>query len=149
MSATPRELAQRTLDGTLPYEESWRENATNVLILLAENERLRGERFDTSDVKMRDLGLLAVKGLTIMRDADDDEDSWELPDLPTINRALSAVGALVQHAEDRQRYKRALTRIGNEWTNENATPGEIRQFAQAVLAGSSARVPFGREADVA
>lgn len=29
----PRDLAEQTLDGTLPYEESWHENATNVVAL--------------------------------------------------------------------------------------------------------------------
>lgn len=142
----PRDLAEQTLDGTLPYEETWRENAVNLLVALNEVERLRGERFDTSDVKTRDLGRIAVDGLTIMRDADDDEDSWELPDLRTIHRAIAAVSALVQHAEDRRRFKRALTRIGKEWTDDNTTPDEIRRFARAVLAGSSARLPLAREA---
>jgi hypothetical protein len=146
-----RDLAEQTLDGTLPYEETWHENAANVLALLNELERLHGERFDTPDVKTRDLGRIVVEGLTVMRDEDDDEDSWELPDLRTINRAISAVSALVQHAEDRQRFKRALMRIGKEWTDENATPDGIRAYARSVLAGGSARVPLAetKEADVA
>lgn len=146
---TPRDLAEQTLGGTLPYEETWHENAANVLALINEIERTRGERFDTSDVKTRDLGRLAVEGLTVMRD--DDEDSWELPDLPTINRAIQAVSALVRHAEDRQRFKRALTRIGKEWTSANASPDAIRKYARSVIAGGSARVPLAetKETDVA
>lgn len=31
---SPRDLAEQTLDGTLPYEESWRENAQNAIIAL-------------------------------------------------------------------------------------------------------------------
>lgn len=144
-TALPRDLAEQTLAGTLPYEETWRENAINVLALLNELERLRGERFDTSDVKTRDLGRIAVEGLTVMRDEDDDDDSWELPDLRTINRAIQAVTALVKRAEDRQRFKRALTRIGKEWTDGNATPDAVRAFAREVLAGGSARVPLAAE----
>lgn len=38
-SYTPRDLAEQTLDHTLPYEETWLENAKNVLALsvLVEN----------------------------------------------------------------------------------------------------------------
>jgi hypothetical protein len=38
---TPRDLAEQTLDASLPYEETWHENATNVLALVAENQQLR------------------------------------------------------------------------------------------------------------
>lgn len=135
-----RSLAAQTLAGTVPFEETWRENAVNVVALLNEIERLRGERFDTSDVKTRDLGRLAVEGLTVMSA---DDDGWELPDLETINRAIAAVSALVAHAEDRQRFKRALTMIGKEWRDGTASPDAVREYARAVLSGSSARVPFG------
>jgi len=37
---TPRDLAEQTLDGTLPYEETWRENAANVLALVDALERI-------------------------------------------------------------------------------------------------------------
>jgi hypothetical protein len=134
----PRDLAMQTLDGTLPYEETWCENATNVLHLLNEVERLRGERFDTSNVQIRDLGRLAVEGLTVMRDEDDDE--WALPDLQTINRAIAAVSALVSHAEDRQRFKRALRRIADENTSSDG----FQEYARSVLAGGSARVPLAK-----
>lgn len=141
----PRDLALQTLDGTLPYGETWRENARNVLHLLNEIERMQGERFDTSNVKIRDLGRLAVEGLTVMRDEDEDEDEWELPDLRTINRAIQAVTALVNHAEDRARFKRALTRIADE----NASGEEVRQFARLVLAGGSARTPLVVPSEIA
>lgn len=54
---TPRDLAEQTLDGTLPYEETWREMAENVVALVeaaeafieiaepAGNEYVVGKRF--------------------------------------------------------------------------------------------------------
>jgi hypothetical protein len=37
---TPRDLAEQTLDHTLPYEESWYENARNVVKLVTAAERV-------------------------------------------------------------------------------------------------------------
>jgi hypothetical protein len=73
-----------------------------------------------------------------MRDEDDDE--WALPDLQTINRAIAAVSALVSHAEDRQRFKRALRRIADENTSSDG----FQEYARSVLAGGSARVPLAK-----
>lgn len=94
----------------------------------------------TCDPKTRDLANRVLKGLTIMRDSDDDGDEWLLPDLAVISRAMSALGSLVKHAEDRHRFKIALERIGKEWTDAGGSSDDIRKFARSVVAGGSARV---------
>lgn len=90
--------------------------------------------------KTRDFAARVLSGLTIMRDDEDDEDSWLLPDLATIGRAISALHSLVQRAEDRHRFKIALDKIGKEWKDES--PEAVRQYARSVAAGGSARVPM-------
>lgn len=100
--------------------------------LAREIERLRGERFDVTDDTTRGLAVAVGRGLNIMRDAlDDDEDGWVLPDLVTINRAISALTVLVRHAADRQRFKRALIRLSQE--SETVTPTGIRGYVAAVV----------------
>jgi hypothetical protein len=96
----------------------------------------------TSDPMIRDLGDRVRQGLMIMRDPDDDSDDWLLPDLAVVAQAISALGNLVQHAEDRHRFKIALQRIGKEWTDENASADDVRQFARSVVAGGTARAPL-------
>jgi hypothetical protein len=121
-----------------PSEDLWGRAFGAIVGLSNEIERLRGERFDTSDTTVRKLALIAAQGLTIMRDSDDDEDSWELPDLRTISYALQAVGGLVRQAEDRRRFKIALQRIADEC--DKATPDEIRAYVKAVASdGASSR----------
>lgn len=102
------------------------------------------EKIVTSNPKVRGLASVVLEALIIMRDEDDDEDGWVLPDFAVIARAMTALRALVQHAEDRHRFKIALERIGKEWKDESIySPEDMRQFACSVVAGGSARSRIG------
>lgn len=123
-----------------PPESIWNEALAALAELIPAGDVWRADGVLTTCPKTRDLGGRVLRGLTIMRDDDSDEDDWALPDLDTINRAISALGALVQRAEDADRCRNALKRIAREWTDQ--PPDAIRQYARSVVAGGSARVPL-------
>lgn len=116
-----------------PPESIWQE-AFAALDGFKNDGVWRADGVATTCPKTRDLGDRVLLGLQIMRDVEDDEDGWVLPDLAVIGRAINALGALVQRAEDRHRFKIALGRIGTESTDH-----VTRQFARSVIAGGSAR----------
>lgn len=123
-----------------PPESIWDDALAALAELIPGGETWRADGVLTPCPKTRELSSRVFAGLNIMRDADDDDDSWVLPDLETIGKAISALAALIQRAEDRERFKNALNRIAKEWTDQS--PDAIRQFAREVVAGASARTPL-------
>lgn len=110
-------------------------DALEALDALLPDDEFRPAGVRTDCPKTRALADVVVEGLTVMRDVDDDEDSWELPDLVTINRAFANLAALVERAQHAERYRSALRKIAAE----QARLESVRRFAQRVLAGGSAK----------
>lgn len=116
-----------------PHDEKRASARASAVGMAHEIERLRGERFDVTDSTVRELALAVSKGLTVLRDADDEEEGWQLPDLVSINKAFSSLTSLVQHAADRGRFKRALLRLSEE--ADRVAPAGIRGYVSAVVSG--------------
>lgn len=117
-----------------PPEAVWDE-ALAALEGLLPSDEFRPDGVRTDCPKTRALAEVVLEGLTIMRADDEDDDDWQLPDLVTINRAMAKLAALVQRAEEADRFRAALKRIAAE---PGASPA-VQAFAARVVAGEPRR----------